>query len=146
MKNIFAAKIANKELELILKRKQDVRILKSCVPEYVFEIREVETDDKIGLINFRPILTSELEEYGGHIEYEVDEKFRGNNNAAKSCFLLFPLLKKLKINPVIVTCDPSNIASVKTCEKIGGKLISTKEIEIMPDKKRLTNKYFIELN
>lgn len=145
MENIFAAKMADKILELRLKEKRKARILKSCVSEYIFEMYEINTNNKLGLIKLRPVLTPELKEYGGHIEYEVDKKFRGNNYAARSCILLFPLLKKLKINPIIITCDSSNAPSAKTCEKIGGKLISTKKIEISPRKKRLTNKYYVEL-
>jgi len=141
MKNIFSNKIFDKDLELRFEEKRCVKISKSCVQEYVFGMYLTDSDKNIGLIKLRPKLTPELEEYGGHIEFEVDKKFRGNNYAAKSCVLLFPLIKKLNINPVIITCDPSNTASVKTCEKIRGRLISTKYIQISPGKKRLTNKY-----
>ncbi len=142
---MFASKLIDGDLELRFKEKRKAIILQSCVQAYVFEMYLSNTNRKIGVIKLRPKLTPELREYGGHIEYEVAEKFRGNNYAARSCKLLFPLMKKLKINSTIITCDPSNIASIKTIEKIGGKLISTKNIEISPAKKRLTNKYCIEL-
>ncbi|MFH0929672.1 MAG: GNAT family N-acetyltransferase [Candidatus Moraniibacteriota bacterium] len=140
---MFASKLIDGDLELRFKEKRKTMILRSCVQEYVFELHLADTNQKIGAIKLRPKLISELREYGGHIEYEVAKKFRGNNYAARSCILLFPLMRKFKINPIIITCDPANIVSIKTIEKIGGKLISTKNIQISSTQKRLTNKYFI---
>ena len=140
---MIAGKLIDGDLELRFLEKRKVMILKSCVWESVFEMYLLDTNQKIGAIKLRPKLTSELREYGGHIEYEVAKKFRGNNYVARSCVLLFPLMKKLKIDPIIITCDPANIASIKTIEKIGGKLISTKNIQISSTQKRKTNKYFI---
>jgi tagatose 1,6-diphosphate aldolase len=145
MINIFADKISDGCLELKFKKIHKTKILDAYAQECIFEIFLIDEEESVGLIKLRPKLTPEMEEYGGHIEYKVDEKFRGNNYAAKSCFLLFPILKRLNINPIIITCDPSNIPSVKTCEKIGAKLVSKKEIEILPGKKRLTSKYVIKL-
>lgn len=140
---MLAGKLIDGDLELRFLEKRKVTILKSCVWESVFEMYLLDTNQKIGAIKLRSKLTSELREYGGHIEYEVSKKFRGNNYAARSCVLLFPLMKKMKVNPIIITCDPANIASIKTIENIGGKLISTKNIQISSTQKRKTNKYFI---
>lgn len=146
MKDIFASKMVDRDLELKFNGKRQAKILNSCMLEYVFEMYLADTNQNIGSIKLRPKLTSELEEYGGHIEYDVKKKYRGNNYAERSCKLLFPLMKKkLNIDPVIITCNPANVPSVKTCEKIGGKLISTKTIQISHGKKRLTNKYIVKL-
>lgn len=60
--------------------------------------------------------------FGGNIGYEIYEPFRGNNYASKACKLLFILAKKHKMDEVIITCSPENIASRKTCEYSGAKL------------------------
>ena len=140
---MLADKLIDGDLELRFLEKRKAMILKSCIWESVFEMYLVDTNQKIGELKLRPKLTFELREYGGHIEYEVAKKFRGNNFAARSCILIFPLMKKLKINPIIITCNPTNIASVKTIEKIGGELVSAKNIQISSAKKRKTNKYFV---
>lgn len=140
---MFTKKIVDGDLELRFDRKRQTKILDSKIQEYVFGMYSTGTNNRIGSIKLRPRLTQELEEYGGHVEYEVNKKFRGNNYAVKSCTLLFPLMKKLKINPIIITCNPTNIASIKTIEKIGGKFVSTKNIQISSTQKRKTNKYLI---
>ncbi|HUD08958.1 MAG TPA: GNAT family N-acetyltransferase [Candidatus Saccharimonadales bacterium] len=140
---MLAGKLIDGDLELRFLEKRKVMILKSCAWEFVFEMYLLDTNQKIGAIRLRLKLTPDLEEYGGHVEYEVDKKFRGNNFAARSFTLLLPLFRKIKINPIIITCDPTNIASIKTIEKIGGKLVSAKNIRISSTKKRKTNKYFV---
>lgn len=61
--------------------------------------------------------------YGGHIGYGVNEKYRGKRLASRSLLLLFPLAKKHGLSSIWVTCNPENLASRKTCEYAGGRLI-----------------------
>jgi len=46
----------------------------------------------------------------------------------KSCFLIKDLLIKHNINPVWITCNPDNIASIKTIEKIGAAYVETIDV------------------
>lgn len=115
-------KLIDGDLELVLVQKIPANKEKRYVPYYQFEMRYTETGEKIGQINLR-IGNNENTMYGGHIGYDVDEKFRGRRYAARSLKLLFPLAKKHNINPLWITCNPENIASRKTCELAGGKLI-----------------------
>ena len=101
------------------------------VPVYKFEMRIAGTEQKIGTIDFRVGNTKDLIMYAGHFGYDVAQKYRGNKYAARSCQLLFPLAKKHQINPLWITCNPDNIASRRTCEIAGGKLVEI--IELPPD-------------
>ena len=117
-------KLIDNNLELILTKKISPEANKiEPIPVYKFEMRLRGTRQKIGYINFRVDNTQDIIMYAGHLGYGVIEKHRGNRYAAKSCQFLFPLAKKHKINPVWITCNPENLASRKTCEIAGGKLI-----------------------
>ena len=41
----------------------------------------------------------------------------------KACRLLFELAKKHNLGYVMITCNPQNYASRKTCEILGGELL-----------------------
>ena len=62
---------------------------------------------------------------GGNIGYAVDEPRRGHHYAAKACKLLFRQARKHGLDYVIITCDPANRASARTCELAGGRDIET---------------------
>lgn len=57
--------------------------------------------------------------YGGNIGYRVEEAYRGNHYAGKACLLLFELARKHDLQYLIITCNPDNAASRKTCEYAG---------------------------
>lgn len=68
--------------------------------------------------------------YGGNIGYSVDPAHRGRHYAGKACKLLFSLARKRGMEYLIITCDPDNAASRKTCEYAGGTL---EEIVDLPE-------------
>lgn len=83
--------------------------------------------DFVGAINFRPKLSELLTQFGGHIGYSVAQDFRGNGYAtqALALFLASPvLLAKVDRPYILLTTDPSNIASQKVILANGGKLIA----------------------
>lgn len=65
---------------------------------------------------------------GGNIGYGIDQPYRGHHYAAKACKLLFQQAKKHGLDYLIITCDPANVASYKTCEHAGGIFIETANI------------------
>ena len=91
------------------------------VPTCHFAMVHGGSGELLGNINLRTASTFELFLYSGHIGYEVQEKHRGRRHAARSVRLLFPLAKRLGLDPLWITCEPENIASRKTCEIAGGK-------------------------
>jgi len=133
------------DIQLILKETRPFDPENGFVPEYKFEMVHTRSNAVMGTIDLRVGLTDKLREFGGHIGYAVEERFRGNKYAARSCTLLMPLIHRLGINPIVITCSPGNIPSVKTIESLGGKLQITKEVEIEPQVLRKTSIYFWEV-
>lgn len=67
--------------------------------------------------------------FGGNIGYSIREEFRGHHYAGKACLLLFDLARRHGMEEIIITCNPDNWPSRKTCEYVGGVL---KEIAELP--------------
>lgn len=120
-------KLIDDDLELVLVKKVPANKKKRYFPAYQFEMRNAKTEERIGDITLR-VGNNTNTKYGGHIGYGVDEKFRGNHYAARSCKLLFPFAKQHGLNTVWITCNPENIPSRRTCELIGGKLIEIADL------------------
>jgi predicted acetyltransferase len=137
--------LIDKDLELRLQKICPCNAEKGYVPEYKFEMVEATTEATIGTVDLRVGLTEKLKEYGGHISYEVVEQYRGHKYAARSCKLLFPLIRKLGIRPIVITCCSDNIPSVKTIESIGAKLVVAQDVEIEPHIWRPTSIYHLYL-
>lgn len=97
-------------------------------PEYRFNILLHSTDTIIGHINVRIGDDESLEYYYGHIGYGIDESYRGNQYSVKACKLAKQVLLDNSVKRVIITCDPENKASRKTCERIGAVLLDVIEI------------------
>lgn len=133
------------DLELILIERRENEVAKAFVPEYKFEMRHVPSNSKAGNIALRTSLTDRLAEYGGHIGYDVLPEHRGSNYSARSCKLLFNLARMHKINPLLITCSPNNMPSVKSCEAIGGILVKQQKVETENGVLRDTNYYHVEL-
>ena len=69
--------------------------------------------------------------YFGHIGYHVGEKFRGHGYALRACRLLVPLCRVLCLHSLVITTDTDNMASRRTCEKLGCELESI--VPVPPD-------------
>lgn len=74
--------------------------------------------------------------FGGNIGYTVFPDFRGHHYAEKACRLLFVLAKRHSLGYVIITCNPDNIPSRRTCERLGGKLLEIAELPEDNDMRR----------
>jgi predicted acetyltransferase len=100
-------------------------------------------DKKIyGALHIRHELNDYLLNYGGHIGYGIRPSQRKKGYATKmlSQSLSLPIIKKLGIKKVLITCDKTNIASAKTIINNGGIL----ENEVMEDGE-MTQRYWIDI-
>jgi predicted acetyltransferase len=61
--------------------------------------------------------------YVGHIGYNVYPPARGRHLAERSCRLLLPLARRHGMSTLWITCNPDNIASRRTCERLGAELV-----------------------
>ncbi len=106
-------------------------------------------DIEIGQCDLR-IGHNDNTKYGGNIGYEIYKSFRGNHYAGKACKLLFLLAKKHKMEEIIITCSPENIASRKTCEYCGAELVGIIDVpqwhELYKSGRKKTCQYIIRLD
>ncbi len=117
-KNFF--NISNEELEL---RLIDVYPSdKGAIPFYWWNIYLKSKGIKIGSISFR-IGHNYHSYFNGNIGYEIDKEYQGNNYACKACKVLMEVAKYHQMDKIYLSCDCDNIASYKTIEKLGSKLI-----------------------
>lgn len=118
--------LKNDEIRLLLEKTVEGDPEKDWVPAYHFAICN-DKDIKAGICDLR-IGHSDKLYYGGNIGYTVYEEYRGNHYAGKACLLLFELARKHDLQYLIITCDPDNYASRKTCEYAGGGLLEIAEL------------------
>lgn len=109
------------EIMLKLVRTAEENPVKNWVPAYYFAIC-LPDGQKIGDCDLRIGHNRNLY-YGGNIGYAIDAEHRGHHYAAKACRLLFELARKHDLGYLIITCNPDNWPSRKTCEYAGGTLI-----------------------
>ena len=114
------------EIMLQLERTAEGNPEKNWVPAYYFGICLAD-GTRIGQCNLR-IGHNDRLYIGGNIGYGIDEGYRGHHYAAKACRLLFRQARKHELGYVIITCDPTNIASSRTCELADGAYLETADI------------------
>lgn len=135
------------EIRLSLTRTVGEQPEKRWLPAYYFDICLLD-GRKIGRCDLR-IGHNEKTYIGGNIGYGIDEEFRGHSYAAKACRLLFSLARRHGMDRLYITCDPSNAASAKTCEKAGGVFVEETDIpednEMYAEGKRRASIYRFDL-
>lgn len=91
----------------------------------------------IGSIDLR-LTMNEMMYYYGHIGYNILKKYQGHHYAYQACKLLLDIAKEeYHLKELIITCNPDNIASYKTIEKLGATL---KEVAEVPNDHELYQK------
>lgn len=118
--------LKNDEIQLVLEKTVDGDEEKGWVPAYHFAICNLE-GTKMGTCDLRVGHNDKLY-FGGNIGYRVEETYRGHHYAGKACLLLFELAKKHELGYLVITCNPDNDPSRKTCEYAGGELLEIAEL------------------
>lgn len=114
-----AGVLVDDDLELVLLAQYPGDTAKSRVPGYEFEMRGSQTGRVMGHIRFRVGDIDGVLKYGCHVGYDVNEEFRGHKYAARSLRLLLPLARAHGLRELWIGCDPTNVASRRTCEVAG---------------------------
>jgi tagatose 1,6-diphosphate aldolase len=91
------------------------------VPYYHFRIETADGTD-VGHINFRVGDTPHIHSFAGHIGFEIREAFRGHGYARQACLAIAPLVRTRYVT-IFLTCDPDNVASKRTIERLGATLL-----------------------
>ena len=99
------------------------------VPQYLFWMRlreEFKPEVSIaGSISLRIGDNEDLRLFLGHVGYNVYPAARGHRYAERACRLLIPLARRHGLKELWITCNPENIASRKTCERLGASYVQT---------------------
>lgn len=102
------------------------------VPTYNFWLRlRPEYDPPVaiaGNISLRIGQTADILLFFGHVGYNVYPPARGHHYAGRACRLLFPLARHHGLKSLWVTTDPTNLASRRTCEALGGVMVDVVDV------------------
>ena len=85
--------------------------------ERVWKITIHNSRKEIGQLSYRDG-ESRCIYYFGHIGYHIDPPYRGHHYALRACLLIRNEIRLSGKSSVVITCDPDNGASRKTCEHL----------------------------
>jgi predicted acetyltransferase len=85
----------------------------------------VDGQEYLGRLSIRHALTDRLRIEGGHIGYEIRPTQRRHGYATVMLGMGLPIANGLGIDPALLTCDATNIASQRVIEANGGLLAET---------------------
>jgi tagatose 1,6-diphosphate aldolase len=107
---------------------------KGWVPQYNFWMRIHDRPFRraavriAGGISLRAGTTYPIEMYYGHIGYHVYPPARGRRYAERAVRLLLPLCRRHGLRTLWITCNPDNVASRRTCERLGMHLVGVARV------------------
>jgi len=84
----------------------------------------IDGDEFLGQLSIRHTLNRRLRFKGGHIGYSVRPSQRRRGHATLMLRLALPVAHRMGIDPALITCDDTNIASRRVIEANGGVLAS----------------------
>lgn len=98
------------------------------LPSYAFWLRLSEPIgdppiEFIGGISLRIGSNREIDMFTGNIGYHVYPPARGHHYAERACRLVLPIARRHGMEQMWITCNPDNIASRRTCERLGATLV-----------------------
>ena len=86
--------------------------------EQVWKITLHDERQEIGQISYRDG-ESRCVYYYGHIGYHIDPPFRGQHFAYRACRLIEHEIRLSGKTSVVITCEPDNEPSRRTCTRLG---------------------------
>ena len=98
--------------------------------EQIWRITLHNSRKEIGQISYRDG-ESRCVYYYGHIGYHIDPPYRGRHFAYRACRLIEREIRLSGKTSVVITCDPDNQPSRKTCERLG--CLFEREAEVPED-------------
>jgi adenylate kinase family enzyme len=83
---------------------------------------------KVGDIELRLGTSDFIQQFAGHVGYNVEPPHRGHRFAARALRLLLPLAGRHGFDCVWATVDPANWASRRSCELAGATMVEIVEL------------------
>jgi tagatose 1,6-diphosphate aldolase len=101
------------------------------LPAYVCTIRRAHDRVPVGSLNLRIGDTEFVQRFAGHVGYEILPEHRGLHYAARACVTIAAIARHHGMHTLWITVEPHNIASRKTCERLGCELVEI--VDLPPD-------------
>jgi predicted acetyltransferase len=120
--------LRDRDLWLELRAREPENPMRGWVPSYRFVMRLDGVEPAAGRLGFRVGTNHTIEHYAGHLGYEVSLPFRGNHLAERSCRLILPLARLHGFQELWITCNPDNLASRRTCERLGAEFVDIVDV------------------
>lgn len=95
-----------------------IDLLDGYVPDTIFILID-DYGNYVGRFNLRHYLNDFLEKGPGHIGYIIDTQYRRKGYGTKGLELVLVEAKKIGVREAYLSCDISNIASLKVQQKNG---------------------------
>jgi len=112
------------DLDLVVEKTVPGNLERFLVPAYYFYIKKRGVPYEIGKIEIR-VGHNEHTFYAGNIGYEIYPPYRGHHYAAKACEIVKRIAQLHGIQYLYISCLPDNIASNKTCQRLGANFLGT---------------------
>lgn len=123
------------EIKLVLKSQDLPDYKKEISPRYGFSIIHIKDNEDIGVIYFA-VDKTRRQYLRGHLSYGVSPNYSGHNYAMKACKLIKQVALAHGFKRLFIGTKYDNIASRKTIEKLGAKLITINDV---PDDEIMQN-------
>ena len=111
-------------IDLVLYASAPADPVRGWVPALKYHVTLHGRPDPIGDIQLR-VGRSEALLTSGNVGYSIEPPHRGHRYAARACRLLGPVAVSLGVAPLVITCAPENVASRRTLELLGARLLGT---------------------
>jgi len=115
---IAVAPLVDGDLKLVLAESQPADANAWHVPAYTFHLHP-HSGEYAGRIRLRVGWNDDIITYAGQIGYAVEPAFRGRRFAERACRLILPLANRHGLEQLWITCQPDNLASRRTLERLG---------------------------
>jgi tagatose 1,6-diphosphate aldolase len=97
------------------------------VPAYSFRMQAAD-GNYIGRIRLRVGWSEEVIRYAGQVGYAVEPAHRGHRYAERACRLIIPLAKRHGMSSLWITCQPANMQSRRTLERLGADYVGVIDV------------------
>lgn len=121
------------EIYLVLAQHTPENVERNVLPVLDFDIVLREIDADVGTVVIRLGYTPDLLLYTGNIGYFVNAECRGHRFAEKATRLVLDFARDYGMRFVIITCNPGNRPSRRTCERLGGQLLDIVDVPAESD-------------
>lgn len=117
------------DLNVVLVECQPAETSAWRVPAYLFRLQS-DSGQNIGHIRLRVGWNDDIIKYAGHIGYGVEPEFRGRRYAERACRVILPLARRHGLEQLRITCQPDNVASRRTLERLGAECLGILDVPI----------------